>query len=35
MVRENNERMGVDKLITELVPFYEAATEKRMDEGGG
>lgn len=33
MVREINERrMRVDKLIIELIPVYEAATEKRADE---
>ena len=32
MVREINERrMRVDKLILELIPVYEAATEKRTD----
>jgi hypothetical protein len=36
MVREINERrMRVDKLILELIPVYEAATEKRAMEGGG
>ncbi len=36
MVREINERrMRVDKLILELIPVYEAATEKRAEEGGG
>ncbi len=35
MVREINERrMRVDKLILELIPVYEAATEKRAEEGG-
>jgi hypothetical protein len=35
MVREINERrMRVDKLILELIPVYEAATEKRTDERG-
>jgi hypothetical protein len=35
MVREINERrMRVDKLILELLPFYEAATEKKAGEGG-
>jgi sugar-specific transcriptional regulator TrmB len=36
MVREINERrMRVDNLILELIPVYEAATEKRaMEEGG-
>ena len=35
MVREINERrMRVDKLILELIPVYEAATEKRTGEGG-
>jgi len=27
--------MRVDKLILELIPVYEAATEKRAGEGGG
>ncbi len=36
MVREINERrMRVDKLILELIPVYEAATEKKTGEGGG
>lgn len=36
MVREINERrMRVDKLILELIPVYEAATEKKMESGGG
>jgi hypothetical protein len=36
MVREINERrMRVDRLILELIPLYEAATEKSMQEGGG
>ena len=36
MIREINERrMRVDKLILELIPVYEAATEKRAGEGGG
>ena len=36
MVREINERrMRVDRLILELIPLYEAATDKRMSEGGG
>jgi sugar-specific transcriptional regulator TrmB len=36
MVREINERrMRVDKLILELIPVYEAATEKNMASGGG
>ena len=36
MVREINERrMRVDKLILELIPIYEAATEKRTNEEGG
>ena len=36
MVREINERrMRVDKLIVELIPLYEAATEKNMERGGG
>ncbi len=35
MVREINERrMRVDKLILELIPVYEAATEKKMGKGG-
>jgi hypothetical protein len=35
MVREINERrMRVDRLILELIPVYEAATEKRAEEGG-
>ncbi len=35
MVREINERrMRVDKLILELIPVYEAATEKRAKEEG-
>ncbi len=35
MVREINEkRMRVDKLILELIPVYEAATEKKMGSGG-
>jgi hypothetical protein len=35
MVREINEkRMRVDKLILELIPLYEAATEKRASGGG-
>jgi len=35
MVREINERrMRVDRLILELIPLYEAATEKSMREGG-
>jgi len=35
MVREINERrMRIDRLILELIPAYEAATEKRADEGG-
>jgi hypothetical protein len=35
-VREINEkRMRTDKLILELIPVYEAATEKRTSEGGG
>ncbi|MDA4124337.1 MAG: hypothetical protein OK438_02620 [Thaumarchaeota archaeon] len=35
MVREiNDRRMRTDRLILELIPFYEAATEKRTDEGG-
>jgi len=33
VVREINERrMRMDKLILELIPAYEAATEKRADE---
>ena len=36
MVREINERrMRVDKLILELIPVYEAATEKKATGGGG
>ena len=36
MVREINERrMRVDKLILELIPVYEAATEKNTKSGGG
>jgi DNA-binding transcriptional MerR regulator len=36
MVKEINERrMRVDKLILELIPVYEAATEKNMSGGGG
>lgn len=36
MVREMSERrMRVDRLILELIPVYEAATEKRMESGGG
>lgn len=32
MVREINERrMRIDKLILELIPVYEAATEKKAD----
>ena len=35
MVREINERRTkVDKLILELIPVYEAATEKRAKAGG-
>jgi hypothetical protein len=35
MVREINERrMRVDKLILELIPVYEAATEKKTGRGG-
>ncbi len=35
MVREiNDRRMRVDMLILELIPLYEAATEKRMNKGG-
>jgi len=35
MVRGINERgMRVDKLILEMIPVYEAATEKRADDGG-
>lgn len=35
MVREINERrMRVDKLIIELIPLYEAATEKNESGGG-
>ena len=36
MIREINERrMRVDKLILELIPMYEAATEKRAGGEGG
>jgi hypothetical protein len=36
MVREINERrMRVDKLIIELIPLYESATEKNKSGGGG
>jgi len=36
MVREINERrMRVDRLILELIPLYEAATEKRLDPNYG
>ena len=36
MVRQINERrMRVDKLILELIPVYEAATEKKTAGGGG
>ena len=36
MVREINERrMRVDRLILELIPLYEAATEKSTGSGGG
>jgi len=36
MVREINERrMKVDRLIIELIPLYEAATEKNTRPGGG
>ena len=36
MVREINERrMRADKLILELIPVYEAATEKNTASGGG
>ena len=35
VVREIGERrMRVDRLILELIPLYEAATEKRLAEGG-
>ncbi len=35
MVREINERrMRVDRLILQLIPVYEAATEKKTDGGG-
>jgi len=35
MVREINERrMRIDRLILELIPAYEAATEKRADKEG-
>ena len=34
MVREiNDRRMRVDSLILELIPLYEAATEKRTSQG--
>ena len=36
MVREINERrMRVDKLILQLIPVYEAATEKKTGQGAG
>jgi hypothetical protein len=36
MVREINERrMKVDRLVLELIPVYEATTEKRTEKGGG
>lgn len=36
VVREINERrMRVDRLILELIPLYEDATEKSMGAGGG
>jgi hypothetical protein len=36
MVREMNERrMRVDRLILELIPLYEAATEKSTSRRGG
>ena len=36
LVREINERrMRVDRLILELIPLYEAATEKSSGKGGG
>ena len=36
MVREINERrMRVDRLILELIPLYEAATENKTGSGGG
>ncbi len=35
MIREMNERrMRIDKLILELIPMWEAATEKRVHETG-
>ena len=35
MMREINERrMRVDRLILELIPVYEAATEKKTGSGG-
>ena len=35
MVREiNDRRMRVDRLILELIPLYEAATEKKLAKGG-
>jgi len=36
MVKEiNDRRMRVDRLILELIPVYEAATEKRLEKKGG
>ena len=36
MVRESNDRRRrVDRLILELIPVYEAATEKSTGAGGG
>jgi sugar-specific transcriptional regulator TrmB len=36
MVREiNDRRMSVDRLILELIPVYEAATDKRLGLKGG
>ena len=36
MVKEmNDRRMRVDRLILELIPLYEAATEKRLARKGG
>lgn len=35
MVKEiNDRRMRVDRLILELIPVYEAATEKRLEKRG-
>ncbi len=36
MVKEiNDRRMRVDRLILELIPVYEAATEKRLEKKAG